>query len=106
MNVWPDRSSAFGLSRLLLPGGQSDAVFFTPVAHNLLKRLAAESIPLVPHIVGCYLVFEAAKRVIAPDCSHEQALNFVWFYLLAELAHDLPFVHLESTRECEIPVCG
>jgi hypothetical protein len=93
-------------SRLFLPDGEDYAFFLAPVADDFRQYLAAKTIPFFPQVVGCDLILEAAKRMIAVDHSKQTPPNLISPYLMAKIGHDVPFMHVEGSRETQIAVCG
>jgi hypothetical protein len=92
--------------RFFSPDGEDYAFFLAPVAQDFRQCLAAKTIPFFPQVVGRDPILEAAKRMIAVNHSKQPLPNVISPYLMAKLGHDVPFMHVESSRETEIPICA
>jgi hypothetical protein len=92
--------------RLFLPDGKDYVFFLAPVAYDFHQCLAAKAIPFFPQVVGRDLILEPAKGLIAVDRSEQLLPNVISPYLRAKLSHDVPFMHVKSSRQPEIAVCG
>ena len=92
------------LRRLLLGCSEDDSVFLAPLPHNFAEGVAAKSVPLVPQAKMPQLILESTKCPAASNGVSKSRPDIIPLNLIAELGHDVPFIHLPSARKCEITV--